>query len=969
MLNYGKKKEDGPPITFNTRYKVTSTRGRSRDPSPAADFDNNPVLERISASRDRSRERIANIKEKTRDPSPVLNRTTRISRLNSNTSTNKEPTTYNRTLSSSALNAAEKKSSSISNIKEKLRDPSPVSRSYYNTISNTREKSRDPSPVAVRRNTTTTIGNRSRDPSPVSKYSSYNLRDKPESTSSSKVLDSTNISSLHRKLREPSPVTGSSTVSSYKRTSREPSPADFNSKFSSPSLYKIYPKTSTNNSNSSFSSKYGSSNSIPKSPLTDMSISYMTTDELRIRARDAILHKREAQAEKAEKPEKANVTIKPVEKLVVPSVSNGMKIEVTKKEESEESSSESETESETETETEPETKPEPKIMIQVTTITRGTSPTPPGSSYLRTRRQEMAKVVEKVRQRPLIGPTSVDIGIQSDRLDDSTRYTRFGNLTRATAVSLSSYSDPRYSSSSSSSVSKYSTGASRLNRENNSTPSEKASSVSSDKSTSKSELDSKTNKSLSARVEAARNLSAKSSVKSISPVKTIPTKDKSKSPLKPESTKLEISKSDSTKSDIVNDSLSSKLGSLKPTSSMTKVTTQTNGNSLANKDFRKSALNMGPAERPRKAKSTSSSSNSNGLESVIVAAPSGTSIKSESSKDIQRSSSESSESEVSTSSSTTEESPKEKFQENSSSVPSQTSSDSYYKKFESKLSTNSRSRNNSENQKTEQKSPQPFSCFKDTVQINYKLRHFDSGERPWWLDSDENETSANDNNVTEKPTNNSIESKIEDSTQNAIIESKTIQVNGSVPNVPNGKQLEVNEESKKEKSRLSQLLEQSEAVVLNNLHRIQSGETAWWMKTDSSNKSSSSKKVNKASENKTLNTMWENDTQADVSELQKDDDMTESEALRSCDSAMSILQLPANLEHFTIGQSPLGHRLSPDGLEDTSPNKNFIEESIPLKNDDLRSMSVRNARDFNAKPKMFISRHTNIDDLLGKICI
>ncbi len=979
LSNYGKKKEEGPPITFNTRYKVTSTRGaKSRDPSPNPDFESsNPVLERISASRDRSRERIANIKEKTREPSPVANKTTRLSRLNSNTSsTGKETPTYNRTVSSSVL--TDKHSSSISNLKDKLRDPSPVSRSYYNTISNAREKSRDPSPAASRRNTTASIGTRSRDPSPVTpanKYLSYGLKDKPD-PSSTKISETT----LHRKLREPSPLTGSSSLTSYKRTSREPSPADFNSKYSSSSLYKMYPKNSTNSSNSSFSSKIGSSSSIPKSPITDLSISYMTTDELRLKAHAALMQKKDWQSQ--QKANSANISVEkpkpvemPVEKTIEKviekltnekPVSNGTSVVAAKKEESEESSSEeSESESETESETDTETQPETKIMIQVTTITRATSPTPPGSSYLRTKRQESAKIVEKVRQRPLIGPKSEDKAIQSDRMDDSTRYTRFGNLTRATAVSLNSYSAPRYSSSSSS-ASKYSISSPRLSRDqDSSTASDRTdkTSISSEKSTSKSEPEKSGKSLLAARVEAARNSSSKSSVKSTSPVKSVPSstststnKDKLKSPIK----------SDSSKSDIINDSLSSKLGTLKPASSLKNLNVQTNGTTPANKDFRKSALNMGPAERPRKPKQTSPNSNSNGLDSSPPA-PSTLLVESKSSKDIERSSSSSSE--ASSSSSTTEESPKVQFQEKSSSIPSQTSSDqnTFYKKFESKLDTNSHAKNNNqnsfdtekaENEKTEQKNNKAFSCFQDTVQFNYKLRHFDSGERPWWLESDE--SSKTDNKVLEKTNDITMDSKIDDSTQNAIIESQNLK---PAINLPNDSLLIENET--KQTSRLSQLLGETEPVVLN-VHRVQSGEAPWWLKTDSSNKSSSSKKLNKISENKTLNTMWEQDTQADVSELQKDDDITDTEAMRSCDSALSILQLPPNLEHFTMPQSPLGHRLSPDGLEDTTANNKLIEESIPVKNDDLRAMSVRNARDFNAKPKMFISRHTNIDDLLGK---
>lgn len=64
----------------------------------------------------------------------------------------------------------------------------------------------------------------------------------------------------------------------------------------------------------------------------------------------------------------------------------------------------------------------------ITIITRHTSPTPPGSSaYVRTRRADMAKTVEKTVTRLRKRPEMVDKEIQSDRLDDPTRSSRYGN--------------------------------------------------------------------------------------------------------------------------------------------------------------------------------------------------------------------------------------------------------------------------------------------------------------------------------------------------------------------------------------------------------------------------------------------------------------------------------------------------------------------------------------------------------------
>lgn len=75
-------------------------------------------------------------------------------------------------------------------------------------------------------------------------------------------------------------------------------------------------------------------------------------------------------------------------------------------------------------------------METVNVITRHTSPTPPGSSvYVRTRRADMAKTIEKTRTRKKKKPEMVDREIQSDRLDDPTRSSRFGSTARASTIS------------------------------------------------------------------------------------------------------------------------------------------------------------------------------------------------------------------------------------------------------------------------------------------------------------------------------------------------------------------------------------------------------------------------------------------------------------------------------------------------------------------------------------------------------
>jgi hypothetical protein len=66
----------------------------------------------------------------------------------------------------------------------------------------------------------------------------------------------------------------------------------------------------------------------------------------------------------------------------------------------------------------------------ITVVTRGTSPTPPSTmSYVRTRRADLARVVEKTIEKPKTRPQMVDKEIQSER-GDNTRLSRYGVSSR-----------------------------------------------------------------------------------------------------------------------------------------------------------------------------------------------------------------------------------------------------------------------------------------------------------------------------------------------------------------------------------------------------------------------------------------------------------------------------------------------------------------------------------------------------------
>ncbi|VEN40371.1 unnamed protein product [Callosobruchus maculatus] len=104
------------------------------------------------------------------------------------------------------------------------------------------------------------------------------------------------------------------------------------------------------------------------------------------------------------------------------------------------------------TATKSESPPREVEMETVKVVTRGTSPTPVTQNtqhptFLRSRRIEIAKVVEKQISRPKRPVhTMVDKEIQSDRLDDSTKISRYAGASRMSATPWSSFLDMKFSS-------------------------------------------------------------------------------------------------------------------------------------------------------------------------------------------------------------------------------------------------------------------------------------------------------------------------------------------------------------------------------------------------------------------------------------------------------------------------------------------------------------------------------------------
>ncbi|XP_070501671.1 uncharacterized protein Fhos isoform X2 [Chironomus tepperi] len=909
-----KKEEKGPPITFNTRYKQTSssTRGRSRDPSPAADTTTSQTaLQRISAQRSRdpspsisTYSRLSTARS--RDPSPVsksytdstvdksslsrasvdrnpVNRSYSNS-LHVNNSKSPSDKSLNRTLSSSLASTLEK-----------------LDREIKSTISNAREKSRDPSPLNTRRPSITSITSsfpRSRDPSPVSdnKYllSSYRITNGKDNKSRE---PSPSITLSKTKLRESSPL---ASISNYRRPSREPSPVE--------SLNK-YGSTTSGLSTTSSYNRPSYREPSPQIKLPDIGLSYMTASESSAAnaaraSRISFINRHSPQKEKTPP------------KVAIPVV-NRKKVE-SESESSETSSSEEETTESSSEESEEEVrKPEPKIMIQVSTITRGTSPNPPGQTPRTSRRVEVAKTIEKVRERPLNNPPMLDKATQSDRMDDSTRYSKYASTIR------SPYSP--YSPSPTSYSSRYTSGitSSRYTREQSEV---------SNADTEKSEASQKSDKfnfalSKSKEGSPVKSDTSRSSslIKSPSPSKICVSKDRNRS------SSISSAKSKTPESS----------KALPPQSPKAESPVKMSSPKVTNKDFRKSALNMGPTDRQTRSKSSSSDNSSPTVEKTRQQFQK--MLNGEQEPEVPKRSIERS---VSVESDTSSESTE------SVEMQSQIQQPQFELSKEEKITAKVEEAKNfllktlGNPTFNIRKSPTPETWAEESSTAIPETEHSQStnftnnevsttlqtkeDKKPWWaIDDTADDASAIENDVT-------ITSGV----------GTTLQQDNSNQIVNGFSQMTLNP-SDNQSENFTSKWSLNEIQSLKSIQRVDSGDRPWWC-TSPENKvvASENQAIAQNNDNTSVNNMWEQETQADVSEIQKDDE---------------IQEITKNLQQ-SFDANALGDRASPEGLEDRrSPYDNVMQQQ----QQSLNNAAYHIENDFNARPRLFISRHTNIDDLLG----
>ncbi|XP_048488324.1 uncharacterized protein LOC105382700 isoform X2 [Plutella xylostella] len=288
----------------------------------------------------------------------------------------------------------------------------------------------------------------SRDETPIStianRYSSYKTKDEKPASKYEKKDYKLSVPSTTNRSRDVSPVSTSSKYSSLTRSSRHISPdrktkttlpgrspdptsdrdKDIPSKtekstgYNSLSSYKIYPRASSYSRPSSRAetkpeitvNRYAIANRLSsnylRSPSLDKSKSISPVNHIETP---------KTESEKSVSPivvvqeEDCNSNSVEAENVIVNGETNSNKY--------------SEYRSET-----------------VTVVTRHTSPTPPGSSvYVRTRRADMAKTIEKTITRSRKRPEMVDKEMQSDRLDDPTRTGRFASTARTNLSPWSTY--------------------------------------------------------------------------------------------------------------------------------------------------------------------------------------------------------------------------------------------------------------------------------------------------------------------------------------------------------------------------------------------------------------------------------------------------------------------------------------------------------------------------------------------------
>ncbi|SPP77368.1 blast:FH1/FH2 domain-containing protein 3 [Drosophila guanche] len=399
-------------------------------------------------------------------------------------------------------------------------------------------------------------------PPPVTSYVSRYAKTEPKETTaserSSPIKRYTGVGATSSTLgkygrsRDPSPVALEHT---NRGKSRDPSPVIDSGRSKLGGSYRSG-NASTSSSSSAARNGYGSRFGAAPSRISNGSsngsaISYLTTSDF---------HARTASRARASREKEHEVPSSPPEKPTEEAAK------------SKQASPEKEQEQE---KVAPDPQPE-EIFVSVSVVTRATSPTPPGSTTVqRTRRIDIAKTIEKTIQRSTKPRQMLEKEIQSDRLDDSTRYLRYSGGSSSLSPTYSPHRDRisslRYSASplSSKSASPSVEGKSSASSAEVPSPATKSNGTLSNGSSAKSSASASKSK-LSPPKAIRLNTSRQSSVENLAnKPPAVPTKSES------------------------------------PTKTCSSSSSGSSAVKWPNKDFRKSSLNVGPTDRPRKSRTPS----------------------------------------------------------------------------------------------------------------------------------------------------------------------------------------------------------------------------------------------------------------------------------------------------------------------------------------------------------------------------
>lgn len=772
-------------------------------------------------------------------------------------------------------------------------------------------------------------------PQTSSRYSVNN-----SATNKAKIKDNSPCRPAISVSRVQSPL--SSKSSSYSRSrSRDPSPADPPKNNFVSSYSKLYPRSSGYGSKLSVSSN-GSRGTSPS-----LAISYMTASDSSAR-----LIKRHSEG----KTRKSNSN-------------NSVNSEISKQNEPEEEIIQNEN----------------VEMVEVVVVTRGTSPsmcTP--VNFTRCRRAELAKTIEKTISRPVKKPKCEDKEVQSDRLDDTTKYCRFYSARSPSPWSPPNYVDTKCNSSG---YGRINTSSSRSNSAQNSASPSKfdTDSESPEKSPEKIVINKSRESSVSSKSSSPVSSASKTSTKS--------SKSKSKSPAYAKIAVPVKSKSSSNKSlPPMAPKSESPVKTIIPASTSTTPNTLQSTPKWPNKDFRKSALNVGPSDRPRKTRHSSVETDSDDHIQRDSMSPANR---------IDRSSSAGSE--VSYSSN------------NTNNRTEDVTNKLTKLKISPTFSSNTDQTNT--NRRDQYAVEQTNDSCNDINNIN-RLRPLDPNTTSLLrqCDNDEDEFSicetirrdtidyAPDETITN---NNNLNIKTNEDYQNKLANETTGWTNSDIGDDKSNTYLSY-DFSGESNSNMKQKLQYdsgdtawwmnenddttADDVTLNQsesdtrcgsvttdadsrssrfwwlsdsnpaneakktyrITRIPSGERAWWMDEPTNNAQYEEPSVNytiKINGNTVNGTEYMKNDENNVTNGEEDIDFWSVIKPKS-DIVHRILDQRGANHSYRPNDIPLGARASPEGLEDFNNNTNCAPRYNPINEE-------------NSSQKLFISRHQNIDDLLG----